>query len=60
MSLVNVAYLVLVVAGFGSFFVGLFSVWVWSNWSEWFPARTESAGREPEARCGPEPFRKAA
>lgn len=60
MSLINIAYLVLVVAGFASFFAALFSVWVWTNWSEWFPPRGESLRSETGAAHARQSFRKAA
>jgi hypothetical protein len=56
MSLPNIAYLVLVVAGFSSFFVALFWGWVFVNWSEWFPVPT--ASRRPRRREATAPYQR--
>jgi hypothetical protein len=57
MSIANTAYLILVVAGFTSFGVVLFSAWVWTNWAEWTaPAQTAP----PESGAASVETRKAA
>jgi hypothetical protein len=53
MSLGNIAYLVLVVGGFSTFAVVLFSAWAWTNWSIRVPDR---AAKQPH-RIDPDPKR---
>ena len=35
MTFANLAYLIMVIAGFSGFAVVLFTVWVWTNWALW-------------------------
>ena len=60
MSLVNIAFLVMVVAGFSSFAVVLFSAWVWTNWSEWTAGRAPASAPALHAHAEPLEHAKAA